>query len=84
MGVQEKVPEVELIDAPLGALLAKLYLTFSIEESVIPTINCSVFPSSIVWVLMDFISKTSCFSTGVDELSFDEAPTPIPLIAETL
>ena len=73
------------MEVPLGALLAKLNLGSSIELSVIPTMNASLFPSSIDYVPIGFISSTcSGASVGVPELSFDELPVPSELIAETL
>ena len=52
---------------------------------MIPTINANVLSSSIDLFPIDFIDKTfSGVFSGVAELSFDGAPKPIPLIAETL
>ena len=73
------------MDAPLGALFAKLNLALSKELAVVPTVKVNLFPSSIDKFPRGFISSTcSVASVGVLELSLDALPTPIPFIAETL
>jgi len=85
VGVQVKEPELEDIEAPLGALLAKLNLILFKELSVTPTMNDNLLPSSTENLPCGLISRTcSGVSDGVAELSFDELPTPTPLMAETL
>ena len=66
-GVQTNFPVSELIVAPVGGPFSRLYTTSSIELSITPTVNETVFPSSIVTSEIDLNAKTK---SGTSKILF--------------